>query len=160
MTGGPLAELRAAWRAHPVANGEDHVEVVELDGALNLAAALVANCQGFLDSYRAQLALIENITDMQADVLFAAGEQLGDFQLAEPYRATAGAQLQRELAVVGAVENQIMHGSGRPWWLTVLNMAQDERGRQLFLQIAFCRKRKGSHRCEPFSVFGARDGTD
>jgi hypothetical protein len=28
-----------------------------------------------------------------------------------------------------------MHGSGRPWWLTVLNMAQGERGRQFFLQI-------------------------
>jgi hypothetical protein len=34
-----------------------------------------------------------------------------------------GTLLQRGLAVIGAVANWIVHGSGRPWWLTVLNTA-------------------------------------
>jgi hypothetical protein len=40
---GPLAELDAPGRAHAVADGEDHVEVVELKASFNLAAAFGSN---------------------------------------------------------------------------------------------------------------------
>lgn len=41
--GGPLPELGAAQGAHPVAHGQDHVEVVVLEGAFDLTRRLLAN---------------------------------------------------------------------------------------------------------------------
>ncbi len=48
--GGPLAELGAAHTFDAIANGQDHLQAVELGGPLHLSSALGLNCQGFLDS--------------------------------------------------------------------------------------------------------------
>lgn len=43
----PSAELHAALRLHPVADGNDDVEVVVFDLAFNLPIALKLNCRKF-----------------------------------------------------------------------------------------------------------------
>lgn len=107
MGGGPLAELGAARGAHPVAHRQDHVQVVQRGLALDPAAALVLNCQGFLDSCRfRQLPFLEDVLDVQADVLLGGLEQLRHLNLIQPDRAVLGVQLDFRLSVLGTVNNQ------------------------------------------------------
>lgn len=106
MSSGPLAELGAARRAHPVAHRQDHVQVVQVGFALDPAAALILNCQGFLDSCRLrQLPLLEDVLDVQADVLLGGLEQLRHLSLIQPDRAVLGVQLDFRLSVLGTVNN-------------------------------------------------------
>lgn len=44
MAASPLAELHTARRTDAVADGEDEIEVVELDRALDLTCSLGLNC--------------------------------------------------------------------------------------------------------------------
>lgn len=48
--GGPLAKAYAPMGFDPVAHGNDHIQVVMLDGALDLSLALLANYPEIPDS--------------------------------------------------------------------------------------------------------------
>jgi hypothetical protein len=62
---------------HPVAHGNNHVQVVITQRALYIALALSANCQVFLDScLRRQLTLIKNTLNMETYVLLGSLKQL------------------------------------------------------------------------------------
>src|SRR3546814_9251890 len=68
----------------------DLLQVVEQNLAGNLAFALGLNCQVFFDScLLLQLALVQNVPNMQADALLGRLEQLGHLGLAQPYAAVA-----------------------------------------------------------------------
>src|SRR3546814_359577 len=68
----------------------DLLQVVEQNLAGNLAFALGLNCQVFFDSCLfLQLALVQNVPNMQADALLGRLEQLGHLGLAQPYAAVA-----------------------------------------------------------------------
>ena len=87
MTAGPLAELDAPGRADAVADGQNEVEVVELDCALDLTFPLGLNCQGFLDScLGAHFPILEDVFGMKADVLLGRLEKLSNFDLGKPDR--------------------------------------------------------------------------
>lgn len=56
--------------SHPVSEGEDSVEVIERDRALDLSDALSFNCQEFLDSCRrVQFTVLEDVLEVQGGVL-------------------------------------------------------------------------------------------
>jgi hypothetical protein len=76
--GGPDAELGAALRVDPVADGENGVEVEELDVAQDLAAAFELNCGIFCRSCCSiQLAVREDPPQVLSDHGVVAAEQLG-----------------------------------------------------------------------------------
>ncbi len=65
--------------------GEDHLQVVEQNLPGNLAFSLGLNCQVFFDSCRfLQLALFQNVPDVQADALLGGLEQLCHLRLTKP----------------------------------------------------------------------------
>ena len=66
----------AVW-PDPVANGEDHVEVVIGNATLDRPPAFLLNCQVFLDSCpRLQLSIFEDVPDEEADILLGRLVQL------------------------------------------------------------------------------------
>jgi hypothetical protein len=75
----------AVW-PDPVANGEDHVEVVIGNATLDRPPAFLLNCQVFLDSCpRLQLSIFEDVPDEEADILLGRLVQLRDKCLGEPH---------------------------------------------------------------------------
>src|SRR3989344_1141084 len=105
LLGGPDAELRAAMGFDAVTDGDDDVEVVELDAAGYPAFSFLPNCQGFLDSSSTlQLVFIVNILDVKTDVLLRGLKQLGHLCLAQPDRIALKLYLQPCFAVLGLVE--------------------------------------------------------
>ena len=99
---------------HPVADRDDDVEVVELDLALDLTAALGLNRQGFLDGCRPlQLALIVDIPDVETDVLLRRLKQLGHLGLAQPDGLLLEPDLDARLEVRRRVEEQLRSGATR-----------------------------------------------
>src|SRR5712692_7005507 len=82
------------WRQQPQPgsqiadlHGNDHVEVVEIKLALDLAGTLPANRQEFLvSSFRLQFTLLVKVSQMQADVLLGGLKQLRHLVLSQPDR--------------------------------------------------------------------------
>lgn len=108
--GRPAAELHPARRAHPVAHGQDGVEVVERDRTLHLARTFDLNYRGILGSCLAtQLPIFKDVLQMQADIVSRHIEQLGHFQLCQPFRLLIGPQPDLAAAVFGGIENQFAH---------------------------------------------------
>jgi hypothetical protein len=82
VTAGPLAKLDTPRGAHAIADGENEVEAVELDRALDFPPSLDLNCQGFLDSCLGpQLPVLKDVFGVKADILLGCLEKLGDFDL-------------------------------------------------------------------------------
>src|SRR6266540_130144 len=78
----PLAELRTDGRPNPVADCQDHLQVIMVDGPANLPAALGLNCQVLLDScLRSEFSFLEDVLDVKADVLLGGLEKLGHSSL-------------------------------------------------------------------------------
>src|SRR3546814_11098519 len=76
------------WSSDVCSSDLDHLQVVEQNLAGNLAFALGLNCQVFFDSCLfLQLALVQNVPNMQADALLGRLEQLDHPGLAQPYAA-------------------------------------------------------------------------
>ena len=108
--GGPLAELGAAHRTHPVAHGEDEGQAVQLHLALHAAFSLGLNCQGILDSCLfTEFPLGQDVLDVQADVLFGGVEQLRYLLLIQPDAAVHRSKLNPGQTVVGLVNHQCTH---------------------------------------------------
>ena len=83
----PHPELRGDPRLDPVADGDDRVEVVEIERALHIPLALAANRQAFLVSCGGvQLAFLVDVLKMKADVLLGRVKQRGHQLLREPDR--------------------------------------------------------------------------
>jgi len=102
--GSPPTELHATGRAHPVAHGQNRIEVVEGDGTLHLATAFDLNCQGFLDSCRwDQLSFGKDVLQVQGDVLLGGIEEFRHFELGQPDGLLMCPQLDVALAVVAGV---------------------------------------------------------
>ena len=102
MAAGPLAELDAARGADAVADGEDEIEAVELDRALDLTLSLGLNCQGFLDScLGARLPVLEDVLGVEGDILLGRLKKLGDFELGQPDGLAFDAKVEPGAAVVG-----------------------------------------------------------
>ena len=81
--GCPAAKLRAAFRSHPVTDGQDGVEIVVLDLALHVAHALPSNYSEFPNScLPRQLALVQKILQVLVDGRHRHLEQLPDERLA------------------------------------------------------------------------------
>ena len=93
--GGPLAERSSAGGADPVANGQDHVEVVVVDGPFDFAVALGLNYPETPDSCRrVEFSLTVDVDQVLIGSLDRDLEQLGDKALRKPNAATLQANLE------------------------------------------------------------------
>jgi hypothetical protein len=98
----------ASLRAHAIADGEDHVEVVVVDRSSYLTASLGLNCQVLLDGCRGvQLALREDVLDVQTDILLRGLKQLRQENLCEPDSPAIKADLEAALPVLYLVEDDL-----------------------------------------------------
>ena len=98
-------------RPHPVADGQDGVEVVVIDQPPHLPPALGLNRQVLLDScLRAQLLFLVDVLEMQADILLGGPEQFRHRRLREPDRPILDPHRKPSLSVVGGVEQELAAG--------------------------------------------------
>ena len=105
--GRPLAELGAAAAANAVANRDDHLEVVVLDFARNLAIAFTSNYSELPNSCLAagQLTVREDPLEVLVHRRHRDLEQLGDQRLREPDGLILEAALDARAAVLGLIED-------------------------------------------------------
>src|SRR5690554_581224 len=98
--GSPFAKLHATLGFHPVADGDDHVQIVVINFPLNLALALLANYPEFPDSwFSLQFTLLEHITHVLVDGSHVFAKQLRHLGLAEPDRLLIQGYFQLSLPV-------------------------------------------------------------
>jgi hypothetical protein len=106
--GRPPTELRASVRAYAVADGERDLEVVVVDHSPNGARPLGLNRQVLLDgSRRVELAFLEDVLDMKANVLLRRLEELCQKHLREPHGPALEADLDPALTVLTLVEHKL-----------------------------------------------------
>ena len=106
--GGPDPELRGDPRLDPVADGDDRVEVVEIERALHIPLALAANRQEFLVScLGVQLAFLVDVLKMKAYVLLSRLKQVGHELLAEPDRFALEAPFELDPAALGFIDQEL-----------------------------------------------------
>ena len=82
---GPLAELGAAQRADPVANGQNHLQVVVLEAALDLPVPLLVELVS--NPYKLppdQLSILVNASNMDGYILRCGLKQVCHLALGEP----------------------------------------------------------------------------
>jgi hypothetical protein len=103
---GPDAELRAAPGVDAVADGEDRVEVEELDFAEHFPAGFELNCCIFCNSCRSlQLVAGKHVVEMPGDHGLVAVEERRDLVEREPDRVALEADVHPDLAVGGFVDD-------------------------------------------------------
>ena len=102
----PLAELDGARRGDAVADGEDHVEVVDLDLTSDPPGALRANHQLRVDGCLIELVIGQDTRDDLLNVLHRRAVEPGHLRLGEPHRAARGPQSDTA-AVIGLIEDDL-----------------------------------------------------
>ena len=100
-----------------VADGDDDVEVVMVDRPPNLTVSLGLNCQVLLDGcLGTQFALLENILNVQADILFGRLEQFRHRPLGKPDGIAFKPHLDTGDAILRLVQNYLAGWfAGRGW---------------------------------------------
>jgi len=79
-----------------------------IDQPLDLAPALRANQQVFLVScLRRQFAFLVDVLNVQADVLLAGLEQLGQFRLRQPERFLVQPHVDLDAAIFGLIDQEL-----------------------------------------------------
>src|SRR5882672_2351546 len=111
---GPLAELHTALRVDAIPNRNNGVEVVVLDRSGDLALSFGLNYREILGSCRlAQLALREDILQVQADIVGGCIEQLGHLALGQPDSFPIQAHADLGLTLLVLINQDLAH-SGFP----------------------------------------------
>jgi hypothetical protein len=106
--GGPDAELGAAPRVDAIADGDDGIEVVVPDSPPHLPATLRLNYREILGSCcLLQLALAEDVLQMESDVIGRSVEDLREVSLGEPDRLALQPDVDPDPAAGGLVDDEI-----------------------------------------------------
>ena len=100
----PDAELRAADAADAETDGENHRQCVEFDA---VCFSVRGSSQVFLDNcISEQLAFLQNVVYVKADVLLGGVKKFGELRLVQPNGAGIGIKGNLAPAVVGRVEDE------------------------------------------------------
>ncbi len=92
---------------HPVANRDDHVQVVVLHQPFHVPPAFPGNCKEFLySSLGLQFALGQDILDVLPDVLLRRLEQLRQLVLVQPHGLFLQPHAHLREAVLALVDQQ------------------------------------------------------
>ncbi len=109
--GRPDAKLGAAFGVDAIADGDDGIEVEELDKPGHRPLALYLNCCIICNRCRSfQLPFPENVTEMSGDHGFVPIEQRGHLVEAQPEALALQADIQTDGAVGGLVEDNLPTG--------------------------------------------------
>jgi hypothetical protein len=113
--GRPDAELGPAPGVDAVADREDHVEVVEVDLALDLSDTLPLNCCISCNSCGGiELSRGEDPTQVPGDDGLVPLEQLGDLVQGQPDRLPLQAHVHPHLAILGLEDDDLSAGRVLP----------------------------------------------
>jgi hypothetical protein len=119
LVGGPDAELAALLRFNPVSDGDNRVQIVEVDlFRLGFAfyGAMSGGCPEFPDNHLfVKLTLVEYVPDMLRDCFFAFTEQLGHMVLRQPDRLVLQSNVDPDRPVRCLIDEYFrgIHGYGR-----------------------------------------------